>query len=144
MGFGIYIYFHLERLVSTVFASRYRISNLCSFWFANSRFYKNNNEVSIEWSGILHKLLSKSNKPQTHLSVIMKPLFEMYSCSGRPSRALTKRLPFFESLKEYLIRHDKADLVPIVEDRTLEFQKYIEQAQQEEAKDLREQQGFEW
>ncbi|MEN6669092.1 hypothetical protein AAJP47_01825 [Psychrobacter sp. B38] len=114
------------------------------FWFANSRFYKNNNEKSIEWSDTLHKLLSKSNDSQTHLSVIMAPFFEMYSCSGRPSRALAKRLPFFESLKEYLIKHDKVDLLPTVEHKKLEFQRFIEQAQQEEAKDLREQQGFEW
>ncbi|MGP5061858.1 hypothetical protein [Psychrobacter celer] len=114
------------------------------FWFANSRFYKNNNEESIEWSDILHKLLSKSSDSQNHLSVIMAPLFEMYSCSGRPSRALSKRLFFFESLKEYLIEHDKVNLLPTVEHKKLEFQRFIEQAQQEEAEDLREQQGFEW
>lgn len=114
------------------------------FWFANSRFYKNNDEESIEWIDILHKLLSKSNDSQTHLSVIMAPLFEMYSCSGRPSRALSKRLPFFESLKGYLVKHNKFNLLPTVEHKKLEFQRFIEQAQQEEAKDLREQQGFEW
>lgn len=114
------------------------------FWFANSRFFKNSNDESIEWSDILHKLLSKSNDSQNHLSVIMAPLFEMYSCSGRPSRALSKRLFFFESLKEYLIEHDKVNLLPTVKHKKLEFQRFIEQAQQEEAKDLREQQGFEW
>lgn len=114
------------------------------FWFANSRFFKNNNDESIEWSDILHKLLSKSNDSQNHLSVIMAPLFEMYSCSGRPSRALSKRLFFFESLKEYLIEHDKVNLLPTVKHKKLEFQRLIEQAQEEEAKDLREQQCFEW
>ena len=74
----------------------------------------------------------------------MAPLFEMYSCSGRPSRALSKRLFFFESLKEYLIEHDKVNLLPTVKHKKLEFQRLIEQAQEEEAKDLREQQCFEW
>ncbi|MBU5617905.1 hypothetical protein KPY62_12560 [Psychrobacter sp. TAE2020] len=114
-----------------------------NFWFTNSKFYQYN-EDGIEWLEILHKLLSESNNPNVHLSYAIAHLFEMFSHGGRFSEALSKRLPFFDSLKQYLKNHNHDNLIPVVEQKKVEFQKYIELAQEEEAKESREQQGFDW
>ena len=115
------------------------------FWFSNSKFCQISDEEEVKWLNLLNELLLRSSEPEDHLSnMIDNNIIEVFSYSGSYSGALSKRLPFFESLKQYLKCHNHDNLILLVEERKAGFLKYIEQAQQEEAENLREQQGFEW
>ena len=115
------------------------------FWFSNSKFCQVSDEGEVKWFSLLNELLLISNEPNVHLSnMINSNITEVFSYSGNYSGALSKRLLFFDSLKQYLKNHNHDDLIPVVEEKKADFLNYIEQVQQEEAKDSSEQQGFEW
>lgn len=119
--------------------------NKIDFWFSNSKFCQVLDEEDSKWFKFLNEILLISNEPQVHLSsMIDSNILEVFSYSGSYSGALSRRLPLFESLKQYLKQHNHDDLIPLVEQKKTDFQKYIDQVKQNEAKDSRGQQGFDW
>ncbi|WP_201608703.1 hypothetical protein [Psychrobacter okhotskensis] len=119
--------------------------NKIDFWFSNSKFCQISDEGEIKWFNLLNELLLKSSEPEANLSnMIDSNIIEVFSYSGSYSGVLSRRLPLLESLKQYLKQHNHDELIPLIEQKKADFQKYIEQAQKEEAKESKEQQGFDW
>lgn len=119
--------------------------NKMDFWFSNSKFCQISDEGEIKWFNLLNELLLRSSEPEANLSnMIDSNIIEVFSYSGSYSGALSRRLPLLESLKQYLKQHNHDELIPLIEQKKADFQKYIEQAQKEEAKESKEQQGFDW
>lgn len=115
------------------------------FWFAYSNFYKIDEQGAIEWRNILYELLSTSQNADVSLAIFIdQKIFQVLSWEGSLSKEMDRRLLIVESLTQYLKQHNHDDLIPLIEQKKADFQKYIEQIRQNEAKESKEKQGFDW
>lgn len=115
------------------------------FWFAYSSFYKIDEQGAIEWRNILNELLSTSQNADISLTTFIdQKIFQVLSWEGSLSKEMNKRLLIVESLTQFLEQHNHGDLIPFIKQKKSDFQNLIYKVHEKEAKDSREQQGFEW
>lgn len=115
------------------------------FWFAYSSFYQINEQGIIEWRNILHGLLSTSQNADASLAILIdQKIFQVMSWEGSLSQEMNRRLLIVESLNQFLRQHNLEDFIPLIEQKKADFQERINKVHENESKESKKQQGFDW
>lgn len=115
------------------------------FWFVYSSFYQIDEQGTIEWRNILHELLSTSQNADVSLAIFIdQKIFQVLSWEVSLSKEMNRRLLIVESLNQFLKQHNHDDLIQLVKQKNADFQESINKVYENEVKESKRQQGFDW